>query len=428
VERGRHDSVRAKHGQSAIPCAGSGRRAVPATEFGEGHAGHSRPSFLPDGRQFLFRVNGADAVSGLYLGSSDGRAPKRLAAAGRGAFLAPDRLLFVQEGALVARGFEVGSGTFTGEPVTLATSAGHFSTSATGIIAHRAASPARVRMTWFDRNGNVLGDVADGTVNAPQLSPDELRLAGDRTVGGNRDVWVADLARGGLTRFTTHAATDGFPVWSPEGSRMVFHSNRNGTFDLWTKASSGAGSDALLLETPDDEWPIHWSRDGRFLLYQRSDVGARWDLWALPMTGPDRRPIAVASTPFAERMGEFSPDGRWVVYETDESGRPEITAQAVPEASGRWPVSTRGGAAPRWSADGTEIYFIAPDGKIMAVPVTAKGSTFEAGAPAALFTTQIAGQLFRFQYAVSRDGRFLVSRVVAEASAPPIHLILNVNR
>jgi dipeptidyl aminopeptidase/acylaminoacyl peptidase len=342
----------------------------------------------------------------------------------------PDRIVFIQQGDLVARGFDLASGTFTGEPVTLAASVGGMATSATGIVAHRPASGTRTRMIWFDRHGSALGEVGDGPVNAPQLSPDEGRLAGDRTVGGNRDVWVVDLARGGLTRFTTDAAIDGFPVWSPDpgGSRIVFHSNRNGTFDLWTRTSSGAGADERILETPDHEWPIHWSRDGRFLLFQRSDLKARWDLWALPMTGSDRTPIAVATTPFVERMGEFSPDGQWVVYETNESGRPEIAVQAFPNSSGRWPVSIRGGIAPRWSADGGEIYFIAPDGKMMAVPVTTKGSAFKVGAPATLFSTQIAGQVFRFQYAVSRDGRFLVSQVVTDESAPPIHLILNANR
>ena len=407
----------------------SGGAAVPATELGEGHTGHSQPSFLPGGRQFLFRVNGGDEVSGLYLGSSDGRAPTRLtAAASHGIVLAPDRLLFVQQGDLVSRGLDVMRGTLTGDPVTLATSVGHFSASATGVIAHRAGPAARTRMTWFDRRGTVLEDVAEGTVNSLELSPDESRLAGDRTVDGNRDVWVINLNRGGLTRLTTHAATDGFPIWSPsDGSRMVFHSNRNGTFDLWIKASSGAGTEELLLETPADEWPIHWSRDGGFLLYQRSDLRKAWDLWALPTRGSDRTPVAVANTPSAERMGEFSPDGRWVVYDTDQSARPEIVVQAFPDSSGSLPVSTRGGIAPRWSNDGREIYFMTLDGTMMAVPVTTNGPTIEVGVPAALFSIQIAGQLFRPQYDVSRDGRFLISHVVAGESAPPIHLILNVS-
>ena len=409
-----------------VPAAGG--EALPATELREGHTGHSRPSFLPDGRQFLFRVNGGDAVSGLYLHSRDRQVPERLIAAARGIFLPPDRLLFVQQGVLFSRELDVTSGTFTGEPVTLATSVENFSTSSTGIIAHRAVSQATVRMTWFDRKGNALGDVPEGAVNTLQLSPDDSRLAGDYTTGGNRDVWIIDLARGGRSRITTHPATDGFPIWSPDGSRVVFHSDRNGTFDLWIKPSNGAGVDEPLFGTPAAEWPVHWSRDGAFLLYQKSDLRKEWDLWALPMTGSDRTPIAVGHTPFAERIGEFSPDGQWVVHDTDESGRPEIIVQSFPDPGRRRPVSTRGGVAPRGSHGGREIYFVALDGPMMAVPVTTTAATFEVGAPAALFPIQIANQLFRFQYTVSRDGRFLVSHVVAQESAPPIHLILNVNR
>jgi Tol biopolymer transport system component len=410
----------------------SGGESVAATRLDSPRQlGHRQPSFLPGGRQFLFYAQGEPEVSGIYLGSLDGSAPKRLTAAdGAGAYLPPDRVLFTQQGALVARRLDVARGDLTGDAVTVLPSAGEdaslgaFSTSSTGIVAYRAGSGSRALMTWFDRAGKVLGQAGD--VNGPELSPDERRVAFDRTIRGNRDVWIMDLARGGLTRFTFDAAVDGYPVWSPDGSRIVFESTRSGTFDLWIKPSNGADAEQPLLETPDSEWPLHWSRDGRFLLYQVSDLKTVWDLWALPMTGGDRTPVAVANTPFAERMGEFSPDGRWIAYETNESGRPEIVAQEFPVSSGRRQISTGGGAAPRWRADGREVYFIAPDGKMMAVPVTTTGSTFEAGKPVALFSTQIALQAFKFQYAVSRDGRFLVNNVTApEATASPITLILN---
>jgi hypothetical protein len=151
-----------------------------------------------------------------------------------------------------------------------------------------------------------------------------------------------------------------------------------------------------------------------------------WDLWVLPMTGNDRTPVAVANTPFAERMGQFSPNGRWLAYETNESGRPEIVVQSFPQARGRFAVSTGGGIAPRWSIDGREIFFIAPDGQMMAVPVDANGAIFEAGRPTALFASDINIQPFKFQYAVSRDGRFLINSLQPEeATTQPITLILN---
>jgi serine/threonine protein kinase len=405
----------------------SGGEAVTATTLdAPRQTNHRRPSFLPDGRRFLFQAAGDPDVSGLYLGSLDGQAPARLVAGDLGGeFLAPDRIVFLQQDALVARLLDRTRSILTGDPVTLAPSVRQFSVSATGVIAHRAAGRTRIEATWIDRNGLVTQDGAIPFLNGPELSSDGRRLVGDRTVDGNRDIWIADLARGGLTRFTTHPAVDGFPLWSPDDQRVAFHSSRNGTIDLWIKPSSG-GEEQRLLDAPDSEWPIHWSKDGRFLLYQRSDLKAAWNLWALPMTGTDRTPIAVAQTPFAERLGEFSPDGRWVAYETDESGRPEIVAQAFPHPLGRWPVSTSGGAAPRWNADGTAIYFIAPDGQMMAAPVTTKGSAFEPGPPVRLFPTQLMPQIFKYQYAVSRDGRFLLNTVAPETAAPPINLILNV--
>ena len=235
-----------------------------------------------------------------------------------------------------------------------------------------------------------------------------------------------DLARDSVTPFTFHPAVDGFPMWSPDSTQIVFESTRNGTFDMWIRPSNGAGAEQLLLETPEAEWPLSWSKNGQFLLYQRTDLKTKWDLWAMPMTGSDRAAFPVADTPFAERMGQFSPDGRWVAYESNESGRPEIMARAFPKSSGTFPISTGGGTAPRWRADGKEVYFIAPDGKMMAVPVQTEGVSFEAGKPVALFSTDIVAQPFKAQYTVSRDGRFLFNNLQpGEVSASPITLVLN---
>jgi serine/threonine protein kinase len=410
----------------SIPAAGGDAVAVTNVATPR-QLGHRFPSFLPGGRQFLFYAAGEPEVSGIYLGSMDGTPAKRLTAAdSSGSFLSPDRLLFLRQGTLVARHFDVAREELTGDPITLASDVGGFSVSASGIVAHRSAGGGRqARITWFDRSGQtVLGPT--GFANAPELSPDERQVAFDRTTRGNRDVWILDLARESVTPFTFHQAVDGFPLWSPDGTHIVFESTRNGTFDLWIKPSSGASPEQLLLETADSEWPLHWSKDGLFLLYQTSDLKTKWDLWALPMTGSDRTPLVVANSPFAERMGQFSPDGRWLAYETNESGRPEIVAQAFPMASGRFPVSTGGGTAPRWRADGNEIFFIAPDGVLMAVPITTTGSAFDAGKPKALFRTDITAQPFKSQYAVSRDNRFIVNDLQPEeGAASPITLILN---
>ena len=400
---------------------------------------HRGPSFLPDGRRFLFHAlaarvgnSGEPDESGIYLGSLDGSAPKRLTAADSAAiFIPPDRIVFVEERKLVARRIDLARGEVSGDPVTLAepvsatAGLGWFSVSATGLVAYRSGTEAPRRGTWFDRTGKVLGIGAD--VNAPALSPDQRFLAHDRTVGGNRDVWITDLVRGGVTPLTRHPAIDGHPVWSHDGSEIAFESLRNGTFDIWKRPSSGGAAEEVVLQTPFNEWPLDWSRDGRFLLYERSDENyVSSDLLAVPMTGSDRTPVVIADSEFEERMGTFSPDGRWVVYETDESGRPEIVIKAFQRPGGITRVSTEGGVTPRWSHDGAEIYFIGPDGKMMAAAVSDAGSTLTVGRPVALFQTHIIGQTFTFQYVVSRDGRFLiVNRQADQASAPPITLLHN---
>jgi Tol biopolymer transport system component len=228
-----------------------------------------------------------------------------------------------------------------------------------------------------------------------------------------------------MTRFTFDPASDTFPIWSPDGMRIAFASNRKGQFNLYVKPSSGAGAEEVLLETPNAKGPEDWSKDGRFLLYQEADAKTGVDLWALPVTGSDRKPIVIAKTPFNEHGGQFSPNGHWVAYQTNESGEFQIVVQPFPEPTGKWQVSTSGGTQPRWRADGKEIYFIAPDGKLMAASVTTQGATFAPGTPVALFPASPAGGgTVKQQYAVSRDGRFLISQPVESATAP-ITLILN---
>jgi Tol biopolymer transport system component len=405
---------------------------VAATQLQSPHqSNHRWPSFLPDGRHFLFYV-AADEESGIYLGSLDGGPAKRLTAADSGGvFLPPDRILFVQEGKLVARHFDATRGELSGDPVTLAApvsvtnNLGWFSTSAAGVVAFRSGTVAPRQMTWFDRTGKVLSVGAD--VNGPSVSPDQRYLAFDRTINANRDVWTMDLVRGGVTPLTRHPRVDGFPVWSHDGSQVAFHSQRNGTFDIWIKPSSGSGDEQLLVSTPANEWPLDWSKDGRFLLFQRCDENySSADLFALPMTGESRTPIVVANGPFEENIGSFSPDARWVTYQTDESGRPEIVVKAFQRPSGIIHVSTDGGVAPRWSADGREIYFVSPDGKMMAAAVSFSGSTLDIGKPVALFQTHIVGQTFTFQYAVTRDARFVMAdRQVEQGSASPITVLFN---
>jgi len=385
------------------------------------------PQFLPDGKRFLYCVfSGAPEIRGTYLASLDEGAPKRLGPAENGAaWLPPDRVLFVQQGSLWARRLDLERLEWNGDPELITDSIGGrssrrggFSVSSEGTIAYRKQASIS-QLTWLNRDGKLsdrTGDPDSNSLVAPEISPDGKRLVVDRTVQGNRDVWLIDLVRGGMTRFTSNAAADGYPVWFPDGNHIAFETNRKGDFDIYVKALNGTGEEEPLVEGPGQQWPEDVSRDRKFLLFR-----GEGDLWALPLAGDDHKAFKVVTA----KNGQFSPDGRWVAFQTNESGRDEVVVQSFPEPFGRWPVSTAGGQWPRWSADGQELYFIA-DGKMMASAVHASGSSFEAETPKVLFSLQVEWSNGGHPpYAVSRDGRFLVNQFAEATSNNPITLILN---
>jgi serine/threonine protein kinase/Tol biopolymer transport system component len=405
---------------------------------------HRFPQFLPGGRQFLFYAPAATPeAAGIHLGSLDSPETQRLAAAdAAGIYAANGWLLFIREGTLLAQRLDLGRRELTGDPLTVAdpvasnVGAGAFSVSATGPVAYRSGEAGQRQLVWFDRSGKRLGAMGEPDMNAlsvVRLSPDGRRVAVHRVVQGNTDVWLLDAAR--TTRLTFDANVDRFPIWSPDGSRIVFSANRKGQFDLYLKPSNGAGSEELLVEAPHADTPSDWSRDGRFLLYQNNDPQMLNDLWVLPMEG-ERKPFLFLKTNFEERRGQFSPDGHWVAYMSNESGRYEIYVRpfsGTPSgraAGGQWQVSTSGGMSPRWRLDGKELYYIALDGKLMAAPITAGGATIEPGTPVALFQMRIYGggtePAVGTQYDASADGRFLINTVL-EDDTSPITLLQNWN-
>jgi Tol biopolymer transport system component len=274
----------------------------------------------------------------------------------------------------------------------------------------------------------VIGAPDANVLQSPDLSADGRRIAVSRTVQNNTDIWLIDVQRGGATRFTFDAAIDTLAVWSPDGERIAFASQRKGVYDLYLKHSSGAGTDELLLGSPYVKFPEDWSRDGRFLLYRVADPKTGYDLAAIPIPGDTSKPIVVANSPFEERGGQFSPDGHWVAYQSNESGRFEIHVQPFPQPTSKWQVSTGGGVDARWSPDGKELFFVAPDGKLMTSTVRATGAAFDAASPVALFQARMkVGGLanLKQQYAIARDGRFLINTQTDENALAPITLILN---
>jgi dipeptidyl aminopeptidase/acylaminoacyl peptidase len=357
----------------------------------------------------------------------------------------PGYLLFVRQGKLIAQKFDPAKLALSGNPFPIAdqflgtgdpSSSVGLSASATGPIVYRGglAGGLQRQFVWFDRSGKETGKVGavdDAGPENPAMSPDGRRLALTRTVNGITGIWMLDLARGGLSRFTFDKAgvTDVSPIWSHDGNHVLFSSNRKGVFDLYQKAATGAAGEDLVLATPQNKGASDWSPDGRFVLYRSPDPAMGFDLWALPMDG-ERKPVPVVQTKFEERDGQFSSDGKQIAYQSNESGRMEIWVQSFPGPGGKLQVSTNGGAQVRWRPDGKELFYIALDGQLMSVPIRFTNSqTVEAEAPVALFATHIGGavQASRPQaYVVSPDGKqFLMETIVTEAGNSPITVILN---
>jgi Tol biopolymer transport system component len=247
---------------------------------------------------------------------------------------------------------------------------------------------------------------------------------------GNPDIWILETKRGVFSRFTSDVADDVGPVWSPNGDRIAFSSNRTGVPDIYQKAVTAGGSEERLLSTAQPKSVTDWSPDGRLLLFSSRDPKKGTDIWALPLDG-DGKPFPVVQTDFDEQGGQFSPDGHWIAYQSDESGRAEIYVQRFPDRGNKWQISTNGGSQIRWRRDGRELFYVALDGRLMAVAigVSSNAQAPEVGTPVALFAPPLGGAVqqgdSRHQYMVASDGqRFLVATVTEEANTP-ITVILN---
>jgi Tol biopolymer transport system component/predicted Ser/Thr protein kinase len=393
------------------------------------------PWFLPDGRHFLFETIGADGTPLVpRIGVLDSpQAATLQGPTSYGVVYASGYLLYLRENTLMAQPFDDKRLVTTGEAVPVADhlrssffnggALAAFSVSHEGLLAYVQGASETQQLTWFDRGGKEMGTLGDpldfGTV---ELSPDRKAVAFDR-VGQVSDLWIYPLARGLPTRFTFSPAADQFPIWSPDGKSIVYRSNPKGPFDLYRKAADGTGNEELLYADGATKLPTGWSPDGRLLLFYRIDPKTRDDIWVLPLDNPSK-PYPWLATPFNERFAKFSPDGRWVAYASDESGRYEIYVAAFPGPGGKRQISTGGGFDARWRADGREIFYAAPNGKLIAVEVTIKGGTIDVGAVSRLSVPVI----LRDDYAwdVSLDGeRFLVTAPAEQKSAAPLTLVQN---
>jgi Tol biopolymer transport system component len=407
----------------------------PLTTLVDGQINHRLPHFLPDGRHLLYYATGSPSSGGVYVADSDNPRGRRLIDAEAAAFHRPSgRLLFIRQDALFAQPFDPASQRLNGVATTVARPVEAFSTSDAGPIAYRGrTSRGRRQFVWLDRSGRELGRVGEADANIrdgdPALSPDGTQLAVNRLVDGDIDIWLLELTRGVLSRFTSEPSANTAPRWSPDGKAVVFGSNRTGIFDLYTKGLADR-EDRLLLSTAQNKSVTDWSSDGRFILFRSVDPVTSHDLWALPLEG-SRTPFPVARTPFVDAYGQFSHDGKWVAFQSDESGRPEVYVQAFPTPGARIRVSTDGGAQMRWRRDGRELYYIALDGRMMAVSIQTRHAALVAGEPTPLFRTRVGDVVpaesgYYQSYVITPDGsRFLISTAVEETRAAPITVIQN---
>jgi Tol biopolymer transport system component len=403
------------------------------------------PVFLPDGRRFLW-VNSRGPVRerGVFLASLDDKEERRIVEGdiSRVCFAPGERgnhLLFRRETTLTALPFDLASAQATGEAFPVAENVREIapaSVSDTGVLVCATTSEELSQISWFDRSGQLLGPVTDsGSVGHPALSPDEKRVIFRRGELRRGDLWIRDLNRGNETRLTSGAQGNAFPQWSPDGDRVVFGSDRDGSTNLYQRAANGSGQDERLLPTAIQHTPSQWSRDGQFIVYSQRDSPET--LWVLPLkaAATERKPVLFLNAEQNSMFGQISPDGRWMAFTSNRSGPREVYVRPFPSGEGEWPVSVRGGQAPRWRADGKEMFFVAPDGKMMAVPVNAKTGakpTFEAGVPVALFATSMlsTGEGLRpqYQYDVTADGsRFLIAHRVNSAAptVPTLTVVTN---
>jgi len=426
-----------------VAAAGGATTPVIELDIKRGESTYRWPSFLPDGKHFLYlaRVGlggfSAGENTAIRVASLDGKVNVDLVRARSNAVYASGYLLYARESTLMAQPFNPVRLQFTGDAFPVAEqlqydgafSRAVFSASETGILAyHSGDAVIGAKLLWLDRNGKPTSQLGDQAVMFDvRLSPDAKSLAiniSDPRLGPP-DIWIYDVARGLRTRFTFDPSNDGLPVWSPDGSRIVFRSNRKGPYDLYIKKFAGSEPEELLLESDRYKYPRSWSRDGRYVLFEILESQTNFDIWVLPMTG-EKKPFLFLQTKFSESEAEFSPDGRWVAYTSDESGREEVYVAPFPGPGRKWQISTNGGSWPHWRRDGREIYYYRAEAAnyITAVQVGARGDTFEVGTTKSLF--EIPASPLGTVYDVTGNGqRFLINTLVQPQSSAPITLVVN---
>jgi Tol biopolymer transport system component len=414
-----------------VPAAGG--TAVQVTKVDESkHTSHRWPFFLPDGKHFLYLAinhqNPQDENDAIYYASLDGKENRRLVRAFSGAQYASGSLLFLRNGVLEAQPFEPKNGEFKGDAHPVANGVSEdgstwraiFTVSANGLLAYSGGARSQSQLAWFERSGRQLETVGEkfgGLSGDISLSP-----AGDRVAFGVEgtvtDIWVMDIARGVRTRLSFGPVGNNNPVWSPDGKWIAYNTIvKHGT--VTNRRPSEGGGEQLVFPEGEARLLSDWSRDGKYLLYDKGAFGTHQEIWAAPVE-PGEQPFPIAPPgAFYSNSPKISPDGHWVAYQSNESGREEVYVVPFRGGQGKWQVSTNGGGYPRWNSNGKEIFYVSPDGMITAVPVVTAPNQFRPGAPQPLFRAPADA------YDVAPGGQKFLLDVVGDKNSQPITLVTN---
>lgn len=431
-------------------------KPVTSLDLARAEVAHGFPQFLPDGRHFVYlAASSRQAESSIRVGSLDSTTSKVLFTSDAGAAYSPvlagypGSLLFVCHGALMAQPFDLGSLELSGERTVVAPEVRYrrwhqpgFSVSGNGVLLYQGGCAENLQFAWFDRQGKLLS--ATGPRNDSisfNLSPDQRHVAfyrDDDPATVCPTIWVMDLLRdGAVFRFTdTGVGEPEFtPVWSPDGTQILYSRGDDRGMRLLLRALSGE-TPQCVLDTPGPKFPTDWSSDGQFITYCSQVPDYRYmHSWIVSITGlgQEEKPRPFLQHSYSEASAYFAPgDGgevpRWIAYASDETGRNEVYVRDFPSASHKWQVSSRGGLIPHWRRDGRELFYLAPDGTLMAVAVK-PGAAFEFGAPQSLFETHLRltprYKTWMNQYAVAHDGqRFLLNRPIPETSPSAITAVI----
>jgi eukaryotic-like serine/threonine-protein kinase len=392
-----------------------------------GEIRHSAPQFLPDGRHFIYFVQSERPENaGIYLASLNSTAGKRLVNSNTNAVYAglgrgPGYLLFTRGADLLAQRFDLAKLELTGAPFPVAqrvligvaggVSRAAVSASENGVLVYRTRiDTGSTELVWLDRQGKQIAQIgAPADYSNPSLSPDEKKLIVSRMDlrSRTRDLWLFDVASGASSRFTFDPADETNPVWSPDGSRIAFDVVRNSIIDIYQKEVAGASQPKLLLHSAENHFIHQWSPDGRLLLYRIGPI-----TWALPLEA-NGKPWG----PFAMENARISPNGRWVAYTSNQSGRSEVYVQSFPPSEGKWQVSADGGMEPTWRKDGKELYYISGD-KLVAMDVKTDTPIFQPGVPKPLFAVHLEATTRRSRYEAASNGRRFLVNLPVESSSP----------